>query len=48
MLPYNAVQTYDRIPFWVSYLLMIFVGGTIISAFVTPALRLVMHGLAHL
>ena len=48
MLPYNAVQTYDRIPFWVSYLLMIFVGGTIISAFVTPALRLVLHGLAHL
>jgi len=27
---------------------MIFVGGTIISAFVTPALRLVLHGLAHL
>jgi Zn-dependent protease len=48
MLPYNAVQIYDRIPFWVSYLLMIFVGGTIISAFVTPALRLVLHGLAHL
>ena len=48
MLPYNAVQPYDRIPFWVSYLLMIFVGGTIISAFVTPALRLVLHGLAHL
>jgi Zn-dependent protease len=48
MLPYNAVQTYDRIPFWVSYLLMIFVGGTIIQAFVTPALRLVLHGLAHL
>jgi Zn-dependent protease len=48
MLPYNAVQTYDRIPFWVSYLLMIFVGGTIISAFVTPALRLILHGLAHL
>jgi len=25
MLPYNAVQAYDRIPIWVSYLLMIFV-----------------------
>ncbi len=48
MLPYNAVQTYDRIPFWVSYLLMIFVGGTIISAFVGPAIRLVLHGLAYL
>jgi len=48
MLPYNAVQTYDRIPFWVSYLLMIFVGGTIIQAFVYPVIRLVLHGLAHL
>jgi Zn-dependent protease len=27
LLPYNAVQVYDRIPIWVSYLLMIFVGG---------------------
>ncbi|MGA3345283.1 MAG: site-2 protease family protein [Terracidiphilus sp.] len=48
MLPYNAVQTYDRIPFWVSYLLMIFVGGTIIRAFVSPAIRLVIWGLVHL
>jgi len=48
MLPYNAVQTYDRIPFWVSYLLMIFVGGTIIRAFVTPAIGLVIWGLMHL
>ena len=31
MLPYNAVQAYDRIPIWVSYLLMIFVGGFIMS-----------------
>ena len=27
VLPYNAVQVYDRIPIWVSYMLMIFVGG---------------------
>jgi Zn-dependent protease len=27
MLPYNAVQVYDRIPIWVSYLFMIFIGG---------------------
>jgi Zn-dependent protease len=47
MLPYNAVQVYDRIPIWVSYLLMIFVGGTVIWAFVTPALRLVIWVLAH-
>jgi Zn-dependent protease len=48
MLPYNAVQTYDRIPFWVSYLLMIFVGGMIIRAFVNPAIGLVLWGLMHL
>ena len=29
LLPYNAVQAYDRIPFWVSWMLMIFVGGYI-------------------
>jgi Zn-dependent protease len=48
MLPYNAVQVYDRIPFWVSYLLMIFVGGTIIWAFVGPAMRLILWGLLHI
>ncbi len=47
MLPYNAVQTYDRIPFWVSYALMIFVGGAVIMAFVSPALNLVIWGLVH-
>ena len=48
MLPYNAVQVYDRVPFWVSYLLMIFIGGTIIRAFVSPAIGLILRGLAHL
>jgi Zn-dependent protease len=48
MLPYNAVQAYDRVPFWVSYLLMIFIGGTIIRAFVAPAIGLILRGLAHL
>jgi Zn-dependent protease len=47
ILPYNAVQVYDRIPFWVSYLLMIFVGGMIIHAFVSPAINLVLRGLMH-
>ena len=47
MLPYNAVQVYDRIPIWVSYLLMIFVGGTIIRAFVGPMIGLVIWGLLH-
>jgi len=40
LLPYNAVQVYDRIPIWVSYLLMIFVGGAIMGALLRPSLRL--------
>ncbi|MDR3751711.1 MAG: site-2 protease family protein [Terracidiphilus sp.] len=47
MLPYNALQVYDRIPIWVSYLLMIFVGGTILMALLRPALGLVYFGLSH-
>lgn len=38
MLPYNAVMVYDRIPIWVSYLLMILIGGTIIGLLLRPAL----------
>jgi hypothetical protein len=45
LLPYNAVQAYDRIPMWVSYLLMIFVGGYIIMLFLRPALMLVFSAL---
>lgn len=37
VLPYNAVQTYDRIPIWVSYMLMFFVGGYVMSLFLGPA-----------
>jgi Zn-dependent protease len=48
MLPYNAVQVYDRIGGWISYLLMIFVGGYIMRALLTPALRLVFTALYHL
>ena len=40
-LPYNAVQAYDRIPFWLSWILMIFVGGTIIRMLLMPALSIV-------
>ncbi|MGA3012192.1 MAG: site-2 protease family protein [Terracidiphilus sp.] len=47
MLPYNAVQVYDRIPIWVSYLLMVTVGGTIIWTLVTPMLWLVLWALVH-
>lgn len=37
VLPYNAVQTYDRIPFWVSWILMFVVGGYVMSLFLIPA-----------
>jgi Zn-dependent protease len=41
ILPYNAVQAYDRIPIWVSYLFMIFVGGFVMRLFLGPALEIV-------
>ncbi len=47
MLPYNAVQSYDRIGGWVSYLLMIFVGGYVLNLLLTPALGLVYSFLFH-
>ena len=48
VLPYNAVQTYDRIPIWASYLFMIFVGGAIMAALIRPALALVYFALIHI
>jgi len=48
VLPYNAVQAYDRIPIWVSYLLMIFVGGFVMGALLRPALQLVFFALIHI
>jgi len=47
LLPYNAVQAYDRVPMWASYLLMIFLGPAILMAFLRPMLRLVFWGLLH-
>ena len=41
MLPYNAVQTYDRIPYWLSWILMLFLGGILINLFVGPAMRVI-------
>jgi len=41
VLPYNAVQTYDRIPFWVSWLMMILVGGYIMRLLLGPAFAVV-------
>jgi Zn-dependent protease len=48
LLPYNAMQTYDRIPIWVSYLLMILVGGTVMGAFLRPSLQLIYTALIHM
>ncbi len=41
LLPYNAMQFYDRIPYWVSWLLMILVGGTILRMLIGPAMAVV-------
>jgi Zn-dependent protease len=46
LLPYNAMQAYDRIPFWVSWLLMIFVGGTVLRLLLRPAMTIVFNILA--
>jgi len=47
MLPYNAVQVYDRIPIWVSYLLMIFLGPYVLMALLRPAVTVVYIVLSH-
>ena len=47
VLPYNAVQTYDRIPLWVSWILMIFVGGYIMRILLAPAFTVVLFVLRH-
>jgi Zn-dependent protease len=48
VLPYNAVQVYDRIPIWGSYLLMIFVGRYVLMALLRPTLSLVYFALSHI
>jgi hypothetical protein len=45
ILPYNAVVVYDRIPIWVSYLLMMLVGGAVLRLLIGPALAMVYLGL---
>jgi len=47
LLPYNAVQVYDRIPIWVSYLFMIFLGGAFIGAMLGPSLQVIFSTLTH-
>jgi len=41
MLPYNAVQQYDRIGGWISWILMIVVGGFILRLLVGPSIGLI-------
>ena len=41
MLPYNAVQQYDRIGGWISWVLMIVVGGFILRLLVGPSIGLI-------
>ena len=48
MLPYNAVQVYDRIGGWISYLLMIFVGRYVLMALLWPSLECVFVALQHI
>lgn len=48
VLPYNAMQSYDRIPLWVSWVLMIFLGGYIMRLLLAPAFGLVFLALTHL
>ena len=44
-LPYNAMQSYDRISGWLSFLLMFFLGGFVLRFFLGPSLSLVFYGL---
>ena len=48
MLPYNAVQAYDRIGGIVGYLLMIFVGGFLLRLLLGPSLQIVYSALIHI
>jgi Zn-dependent protease len=40
-LPYNAMQAYDRIGGWISFLLMFFVGGYVLRFFLWPSLSFI-------
>jgi Zn-dependent protease len=40
-MPYNAMQAYDRIPYWVSWLLMILIGGMIMRIVLMPMFAMV-------
>jgi Zn-dependent protease len=46
LLPYNAAQRYDRIPIWISYLLMIVFGGGVLRILVTPVFNFFLWALS--
>jgi Zn-dependent protease len=46
MLPYNALQTYDRLSGWMGLLVMILVGGPIVRFFMVPTMHLLYAALA--
>lgn len=48
VLPYGAVQQYDRMNMWVAYLLMIFVGGFILRLLLGPSLGLIYSALVRI
>lgn len=48
LLPYNAVQKYDRIPGWVSYILMIVFGGVLLRIIVSPVIDLTSWALSNI
>jgi Zn-dependent protease len=48
VLPYNAVQTFDRISGIASYLLIIFVGRAILGVVMTPVLQMAYSLLGHI
>jgi Zn-dependent protease len=48
MLPYNAVQVFDRITGVASYLLIIFVGRALLGLIMFPILRMLYGVLAHI
>jgi Zn-dependent protease len=41
LLPYNAIQFYDRIPMWLSWILMFVLGGTVMRLLLAPAFAIV-------
>ena len=45
-LPYNALQTYDRIGGWLSWILMIVVGRVVLGLVLSPVLALVAFALS--